>query len=65
MSVADPYLQIRGRPGHPDPEIRWEGRGLKEIVFRPFGPQFGLKIGRGRAPQAPPLDPSLIDCLWN
>ena len=26
-------------------------------VFRPFGPQFGLKIRGGRAPRSPPLDP--------
>ena len=31
----------KGRPGHPDPEIK------KKKNSRPFGPQFGLKI-RGR-----------------
>ena len=32
--------------GYPDPEIRgWPG--LKKKIFRPFGPQFGLKIGGG------------------
>ena len=36
--------------GHADPEIR--GGGLKEIVFRPFGPHFGLKI-RGAGPPGP------------
>ena len=56
LSVADPDLQIRGRPGHPDPEITGEGRGVKKEFFRPFGSQFGLKIRGDRAPRAPPLD---------
>ena len=39
-------------PGHPDPSIRGGGggRGGKspKNFFRPFGPQFGLKVkGRG------------------
>ena len=53
-SVADSALQIGGGGGggHLDPKIR---RGeVKEIFFRPFGLQFGLKIGGG-----PPLDPPL------
>ena len=34
--------------GHPDPEIRWSG------FFRPFGPQFGLRIrGWGGSPPGP------------
>ena len=58
--------------------LRWEDRafylsggsdlsikgwgGLKTIFFRPFGPQFGLKIrGGGRALWASPLDPPLYD----
>ena len=45
--MADPDIQIRGA-GHPDPEITGGGGGLKK-VFRPFGPQFGLKI-RGNLP---------------
>ena len=33
----------------------------RDHFFRPFGPHFGRKImGGGRAPRAPPLDPSLI-----
>ena len=33
---------------------------LRANIFRPFGPQFGLKIRRGEGgPQAPPLDPPL------
>ena len=29
-TVADPDLQIRGGPSHPDPEI-WEGGSLRKI----------------------------------
>ena len=56
IPVADTDLQIRGGPGHPDPEIR--GPGFKKNFFWPFGPQFGSKIrGEGWAgPPAPPLD---------
>ena len=41
--MAYPDLQIRGRPGQPDPEISggW-GRGGLKIFFPPFGPHFGL-----------------------
>ena len=45
--MTDPDLQIRGEPGHPGPEIR--GGGVSKNFFRPFGPQFGLKI-RGPSP---------------
>ena len=58
FSMADPDLQIRGQGGGPpDPDP-----GLQKVFFRPFGPQFGLKIrgGGGRAPRAPPLDPPLV-----
>ena len=48
LSVADPDLQIRGRPGHPDPEIR--GRGLQKHFFRPFGPHFWSKNKGGPGP---------------
>ena len=54
--------------GNSDPEIR-EGPVSKKILFRPFGPQFGLKIragrgGAGRAPgPIPPLDPPLVNGL--
>ena len=59
--MADPDLKIRGlggggggRGGHPDPEIR--GRpGHKKIFFRPFGPQFGLKLRGSPPPRDPPL----------
>ena len=61
--VADPDLQIRGGGGgggppntpgengggpHPDPEIRGGARSKKHF-FRPFRPQFGLKIRGARA----------------
>ena len=36
-AVADPDLQIRGGPGHPDPEIRGEGLVSKKIFFGPLG----------------------------
>ena len=47
--MPDPYLEIRGGPGHPDPEIRWEG-GRSPIFF--FGPLFGLEL-RGAVPPGP------------
>ena len=43
IAVPDPDLEIRGVGGH----------GLPRNFFRPFGPQFGLKI-RGVGPI--PLD---------
>ena len=45
--MADPDLQIREGPGHPDPEIRRAGGGgrSKKQFFPPFGSQFGLTIG--------------------
>ena len=50
--MADPDLQIRGGgEGHLDPEVRGSP-GLKKIIFRPFGPQFGLKV-RGAGPPGP------------
>ena len=53
--MPDPDLEIRGG-GYPDSLIRGEGGDLqKNFFFRPFGPQFGLKI-RWAAPQAHPLD---------
>ena len=55
--VADPGLQIRGwGGGKGGRSSRPGGTVSKKIFFRPFGPQFGLKIGGG---EAPPLDPPL------
>ena len=53
-TVAGPSDKVGGRrSGHPDPEISGgeSGGGLR-IFFRPFGPQFGLRIwgGGGGAP---------------
>ena len=56
--MADPDLQIREGPGHPDHEIsRWGGGGGgggPKNFFQSFVQQFSVTI-RGRA-QAPPLD---------
>jgi len=53
--VTDPDLQIRGGPGHLDPEIeeRGGGGGAKKIFVWPFGPQSGLKMEGGRHPRGP------------
>ena len=52
-TVVDPDLQIRRGEGR-------KGRAQSQKkLFWPFGPQFGLKIGGGQAPWAPPLDPPL------
>ena len=51
LTVADSDFQIRGGGGHPDPGIR--GAGFKKRFFRPFGPQFGLKIRGSRALRPP------------
>ena len=57
MPVADPELQKRGvGGGHPDPEIRGGGGRAENLFFRPFGPQFGLKIRTRTLPLDPPLD---------
>ena len=59
--MANPDLQIRGGPGHRDPEIEEVGEGARKIFVWPFGPQFGLKMERGGGgagpPGAPPRDP--------
>ena len=46
--------EVRGGPGHPDPEIR--GGPVSKKFFQPFRPQFGLK----NKPPSPPLDPPLV-----
>ena len=35
-SVANPDLQIRGRGGHPHPEIRGGGGGEEDLAFFPL-----------------------------
>ena len=61
LAVADPDLQIREGPGHPDPEIRGGGGQSPQKIFWPFGPQFSPTIRGGTRPPppAPPLDPPL------
>ena len=51
-AVADPDLQIRGGPGHLDPEIRG-GPGLPPNFSRPFGSHFGQKLSGGAGPPGP------------
>ena len=52
--MADPDLQIREGPGHPDHEIsRWGGGGCPKNFFQSFVQQFSVTI-RGGA--GPPLD---------
>ena len=63
MPVADPDFQIRLGGGGGG-----RGGGLQKKCFRPFGPQFGLKI-RGRpgppGPRAPSLYPPQYAVLQN
>ena len=54
------------------PSDRGGGGGLKNICFRPFGPQFRLEIrqkgvggGGEREGRAPPLDPPLFNVFIN
>ena len=49
INMADTDIQITWG-GHP--EIRGMP-GLKKKIFRPFGPQFGLKISGGGGPGPP------------
>ena len=62
LSVPDPDLGIRGGGGGWSSRPLDEGGGgLQKQFFRPFGPQFGLKIrGREGGARAPPLDLLLI-----
>jgi len=39
-----------GGRGSSRPLDKGRGSGLKKTFFRPFGPQFGLKIGEGGLP---------------
>ena len=63
--MADPDLHIReegaGGGGHLDPEIRGEGARPQKNFFSALRASFWSKNkGRGRAPQAPLLDPPLL-----
>ena len=64
LGKSTPNLQIRERPGPPDPEIKEGGGGRPpKKKIRLLGPQFGQKLwswgggggGAGRAPLDPPL----------
>ena len=72
--MADPDLQIRGGGGGGGAVIqtlRYGGARSPKNIFRPFGPQFGLKLRRdpplqvlgyfwcGVAPPPPPLSQGL------
>ena len=69
-SVADPDMldiQIRGGGGgggHPDPGLRGMP-SLEKIFFRPFGPQFGLKIRGGGGWERPsPTFATEVVIVW-
>ena len=57
ISAVDSDLQIKRGPAHrdtlPPPSTVSEEGGSKKPFFRPYGPQFGLKI---REPGPPGLD---------
>ena len=61
--MPDPDLEMGGGGGGRAviQTLRKGETGSKKILFRPLGPQFGLKLreGRRQAPRAPPLDPPL------
>ena len=61
--MPDPDLEMGGGGGGGAviQTLRKGGAGSKKILFRPLGPQFGLKLreGRRQEPRAPPLDPPL------
>ena len=69
-AVADPDLPIRGGGGggglggHPHPEIR--GGWSQKKCFRPFGPQFGLKISGELGPPGPsPESATVSHWFWS
>ena len=55
LAVADPDLQIREGPGHPDPGIRGGGRQSPRKNFWPLGPQFSPTIRVGDTGPPRPL----------
>ena len=68
LTVADQDLQttvvVRALGGndHPDPEMR--RAAVSKKFFRPFGPQFSLKIRGGeQGARVPPLDPPMAKVL--
>ena len=66
--MADPELQIRGGPGHPDPEKRGGGRTQKNFFTALRASVWSKTKGWGPGPPAPSLDPPQhIGCagFWN
>ena len=61
ITVVDPNLQTRGRPGYPDPEINGGGGGGVGWgeIFSTLGGSFW---SRKRGGQAPPLNLPLLLC---
>ena len=58
-TFQDEYCKLFSGGSRPSDKVG-RGGGLKKIFFRPFGPQFGLKLREGRGPRPPPLDPPLL-----
>ena len=57
-TVADSDLEIRGEPGHPDPEITGGGgNGLKKNVSALSASVWSNNQGGGVGGAAPALDP--------
>ena len=58
--MPDPDLAIRGggEGGRLSRPLDNGEHGVQKNFFRPFGPQFGLKV-RGVDPRVPSLDPPL------
>ena len=55
------FPSFRVYSGRSRPSDKEKGRGLQNISFQPFGPQFGLKIrGGGRPPRTPSMEPPLV-----
>ena len=62
--MQDTDLEIRGTRSSRPLDKGGGGGGAKKI-FRPVGPQFGLKISGTQAPPVPPMDPSLFHFSWS
>ena len=59
-AVSRPWDKGGGGGGSSRPLDKGRGSGLQKNFFRPFGPQFDLRIrGGARVPRAPPLNPPL------
>ena len=62
--MPDTDLEIRGTRSS-RPLDKGGGGGVSKKIFRPFGPQFGLKISGAQAPRVPPKDPPLLHFTWS